>query len=307
MRKSPVKSKVKDAGAASRAPATSRSLSGVAPRVDVAKVCGNRAGRERVYGILRQVHQWGVLREIGGYIRVEKGAARRGPIAWDGIADKCSAAIQCGFNLFDELAVLVMQVVQGAGEFVGVAEKPTGYEETVLAGLQRWLDAVTASPELLNGFMCEIIAGFGGCDVEGLRRFNSASGVEAAFQLSWSVRNAIAKQSEHPFLWMGLVEGQSRRATPARGRSRPPSPVETDADDWSILSAVAKGESSGKGIASKSASFGRAVKYDYVRKRKRDLVLWGLVDKCRPWKLTSQGIAWVRAMHGSSGAASPST
>jgi len=250
-----------------------------------------------VYGILRQVHEWGVLRDIGAYIRVEKGAMVREARHWGEVADRCSAAIQCGFGLFEGLAFLVRRVVDGTWQFVGVPEVPTSYEKLLLLDLQRWLDAVRDSPELLHGAMCDAIAGFGGCDVQGLRRFGASSGVEAALHLSWSVRHAIARQSEHPFLWMGLVEGQGRRATPVRGRSCPDSPAETDSDDRSILLAVANGESSSKGIANQSAQFGRAVKDGHVRKRKHDLVRWGLVDgRSRPWRLTTQGVEWVRAM-----------
>lgn len=266
-------------------------------RVDLSKVCADRAGRSRVYAILLHVDRWGLLRDIGPHIRVEKGALNRGLRVSEGLYEPCAKAIQTGMQLFDELEFEVRRVAQGGAQFVQVAAQPTAYEQIVLGGLQRWLDALAASQMPMNGFMLEMIAGFAGCDVGALRRFGASTGVEAAWRVGWSVRHAIAQEMPHPFAWLGLFEEERRQSMPATGRPCPVQPAETAWDDRAILLAVADGATKPKAIFGKVLAAGADLKQLRIRQRKQDLVRWGLLEpESGVWRLTEQGKAWVREL-----------
>ncbi|MBL8753077.1 MAG: hypothetical protein JNK15_07215 [Planctomycetes bacterium] len=266
-------------------------------RVDLAKVCADRAGRARVYGILRQVDRWGLLREIAPYIRVEKGALQRGLRVEEHLVGPCSQAIGVGLQLFEGLDSEVRRVVQGGPQFVQVAKQPTAYEQIVLGGLQRWLDALAESQGPMNPFMLETIAGFAGCGVEALRRFLASTAVEAAMRIGLSVRHAIAQSMPHPFLWLGLVPGQGRKALPVSGRPRPETPADTADDDREILLAVSRGAKKPKAIFARLVSHGVELKQLRIRQRKKDLVQWGfLVPRAGEWKLSEIGTGWVNAI-----------
>ena len=266
-------------------------------RVDLSKVCADRAGRSRVYAILHHVDRWGLLRDIAPYIRVEKGALQRGLRVNDGLYEPCARAIHTGLQLFDALEMEVRRVVLGGPQFVQVAEQPTAYEQIVLGGLQRWLDALAASQMPMSGFTLEMIAGFAGCDVGALRRFGASTGVEAAIRVGWSVRHAIAKEMPHPFAWLGFFEEGGRQSMPATGRQCPVQPSETAWDDRAILRAVADGATTPKAIYGKVLADGVDLKQVRSRQRKKDLVRWGLLEpKSGVWRLTEQGKAWVREL-----------
>jgi hypothetical protein len=279
-------------------------------RVDVAKLCSTREGRGRLYGVLLQVDRWRLLHDIAPYIRVEKGAATRGTLGSRGaVADACAAAIHAGFDVFDELSNLMQCVVGAAPQFVRVAKEPTAYEGVVQFHAQRWLDALAESVRHVGGVL-ETIAGFGGCGVEGLRRFGASTGIEAAWRVSWSMKQAITGEREHPFLWLGLVAGEKSKSQPATGRDRPATPDETAEDDRTILVAVARGAKTPKEILAKLNDGGEPVRYQLLRQRKKDLVRWRLiVDQRGKWQLTDVGRAWVQELRalGGSGAGSPKT
>lgn len=275
-------------------------------RVDLKQVCSTREGRARVYGILRQVDAWGLLRDVAAYIRVEKGAVRRGLNGDEVIMGRCSQVIAEGLWLFDQLQFAVMRVVDGGEQFWKLPPEPTGYEEVVLRGLQQWLDRLAASVVSMNASDLETIAGFAGCGVEGLRRFNASTGVEAARNLGWSVRNAIAEMP-YPFLWLGLVQGERPKRIPATGRDRPVRPEETQDDDKRILLAVARGAKTPKAILKSLSGSRDALKPVRIRQRKKDFVLWGLLSNTHGvWTLTKLGEAWVSAMRSSDQATSGS-
>lgn len=266
-------------------------------RVDVAKVCGDRAGRARIYGVLRQVHDWGLLHEIAPYIRVEKGAMQRGWVAGEHVLEPCKAAIHTGLQLFKALEFLVRRIVDAWPQFEDLAPEPTAYERIVHGDLQKWLDALAASQLPMNGFVLETIAGFAGCSVEGLRRFGASTGVEAALRVGWSIRHAIAGDMPHPFLWLGLIEGERHKALPVTGRLRPVCPAGTAWDDRAILVAVAAGAMTPKKIFEKVLQAGVTLKPLRIRQRKKDLVSWTFLRaKAREWRLTDLGEAWVRDM-----------
>ena len=270
-------------------------------RVDVAKVCGDRAGRARVYAILRQVDAWGLLRQIAPYIRVEKGAMLRGLRVDEGVLDDCYAAVGTGLLLYNDLVALVSRVVRGGPQFVNIATEPTAYEKIVLGALQRWLDALAKSLVPMHPLALETIAGFAGCDVEGLRRFRASTGVEAALQIAWSIRHAIAGEIPHPFAWLGLFDGERRRALPATGRKYVSDPLEMAWDDRAILFAVAEGAKSAKTIYAKLREAGVKLTYVRVRQRKKDLVSWQLLQaKDGVWCLSEKGEALVRVLRADS-------
>jgi hypothetical protein len=262
------------------------------PPVVVRDFVKNDAARERLCGWLLRVEEWGLVDEIDGYTRIERGALVRLSVV---LPRSVKRASRFGLQLYEVLRECVRNAQMLEAMIAADSVECSRFASVLDEQVQRLMDLLVEAEKELDPFALQSLAGLGGCDVQALRRLGASSGIEAALHVAWCIRRAVRGQ-ERPFSSLALREPKRDRRQV--GRTAPHSPLATERDDKAILLSVFEGVHDAKGISKAVSRYGaKACTPGHVRKRKMDLVKWGLFEKrVRDFRLTDAGIEWVHGM-----------
>ena len=259
-------------------------------KLDVGAVRADPVARLRVYKWIRRMAEWDVLQHVAPAVMVEAGKASRGELPADYLF---RFPLQCR-ELLTSTGWLLRMVVGGKPEIPEPGEVPSSVERSILDELERWLEALRSVEQGNHSDLLQMFAGLSGGPVPvGTQKV--PSGCEALWFVCCSLYNGMAGNHEQPFEWLGWTSKEKKPKRPLRGRARPSGPSGLERDDVGILAAVRDGTVGTKAMSAFiEASCKVKASEGHVRKRKADLVKWGLLEDIpRAYKLTEEGERWI--------------
>jgi len=268
--------------------------------LDLAKVRRDKAARGLLFLWFRRVGAWGLFSRIAAPVQMEVAALSRVPA-------HLQPAVALGGRLLTDTSWLMRRVVDGGMQFVDLPKQPTRHEDIVMDAVGRWLDLMRQCALVLNKHILSELAAVGGGGPVRLERRSLPSGVEACWELCCSLYNGISGGSEQPFAWLGLKAKPWKQQRPPHGRTEATEPTDLTAGDQAILLAMLAGAGESKVIAAATAEHGgKPVTNTHVRKRKDDLVAWGLLEDVEgAYRLTAKGEAWAKALQAKNATSRP--